>query len=332
MGPAELWAIISDCVRRISQKTLGDSRYKGGCQHSIWVVVRLFLLCQLEGFSAGVFYERLGQDRTLRRRYGLANRLISYSQYKKRIKTSAFKQALFELLSYSAQRTLRHLGQGETDVVLIDLTSIQSNRGKDDWGAWGFDSKGFFYGYKLGLITSNNGVVLGMSLMKANWTEHRVQYRLQRMARDVIQTAHGQVRVSYLLADSGFDGERTYKNARRMLNATALIPPRRKRNPKSKHARISLCRARNQTPYRFDAQQLRALPAAKLIARRRSEIERVNAQLKSAPFRIQEIPKRSKGVGRLIRVILGKLLIYNFALNVNALRSVPLRAIRSLVA
>lgn len=332
MGPAELWAIISDCVRRISQKTLGDPRFGGGVQHSIWGVVRIFLLCQLEGFSAGVFYERLSRDRSLRRKYGLANRLISYSQYKKRLRTPSFKQALFELLSYSAQRTLRQLGERETEVVLVDLTSIQSNRRKDDWGSWGFDSSGFFYGYKLGLITSSNGLVLGMSLMKANWTEHRVQYRLQRMARDVIQTAHGQVQVNYLLADSGFDGERTYKNARRMLNAVALIPPRRKRDPKSKHARISLCRAKNKTPYRFEAQELREKPGIKLITRRRSEIERVNAQLKSAPFRIQEIPKRSKGVGRLIRVILGKLLIYNFALNVNALRSAPLRAIRSLVA
>jgi transposase len=332
MGPAELWAIISKHVRRISQKTLDDPRFKGGHQHSIWMVLRLFLLCQFEGFSAGVLYERLGWDRTFRRRYGLANRLISYSQYKKRVKTSAFTLALFELLSYSAQSTLRQLGKQETEVVITDLTSIQGNRWKDDYGAWGADSSGFFYGYKLGLITSSHGVILGMALMKANWTEHTMQSRLLRMSRDVIQAAHGEVQVSYLLADSGFDGERTYKNARRMLNATALVPPRRKRDPKSKHAHVSLCRAKNQTPYRFEAQKLWDNPASKEIAKRRSEIERVNAQLKSAPFRVHEVPKRSKGVTRLTRVILGKLLVYNFALNVNALRAAPLRAIRGLVA
>jgi hypothetical protein len=294
--------------------------------------VRLFLLCQLEGISAGVLYERLGWDRTLRRRFQLPNRLISYSQYKKRVNTRAFTAALMELLSYSASRALRQLGKMETEVVITDLTSIQSNRWKDARGEWGVDSSGFFYGYKLGLITSANGVVLGMTLMKANWTEHTVQHKLVRMARDVIQTSHGEVQVSYLLADSGFDGERTYRNARTMLNATALIPPRRVRNPKSRHARISLCRAKNKTPYRFEAHELWKEPASKLIARRRSEIERVNAQLKSSPFRIQEIPKRSKGVLRLARHVLAKLLIYNFALNVNALRSAPLRGIRGLVA
>jgi len=332
MGPAELWAILSNHVRRISQKTLDDPRFKGGHLYSIWVVIRLFLLCQLEGYSAGVLYERLGWDRTLRRRYKLPNRLISYSQYKKRVNTRAFTLALFELLSFSAQSTLRQLGKQETEIIITDLTSIPGNPWKDEYGAWGADSGGFFYGYKLGLITSSHGVILGMALMKANWTEHTMQPRLLRMARDVIQAAHGEVQVSYLLADSGFDGERTYKNARRMLNGTALVPPRRKRDPKSKHARSSLCRAKNKTPYRFEAQKLWDIPASKEIAKGRSEIERVNAQLKSAPFRVQEVPKRSKGVARLTRVILGKLLIYNFALNVNATRAMPLRVIRGLVA
>ena len=324
--------MISKCLRRISQKTLGNRRFKGRHQYSIWVVVRLFLLCQLEGISAGVLYERLGWDRTLRRRFQLPNRLISYSQYKKRVNTRAFTAALMELLSYSASRALRQVGKTETEVVITDLTSIQSNRWKDARGAWGVDSSGFFYGYKLGLITSANGIVLGMTLMKANWTELTVQHKLLRMARDVIQTSHGEVQVSYLLADSGFDGERTYRNARTMLKATALIPPRRVRNPKIRHARSSLCRAKNKTPHRFEAQEHWKDPASKLIARRRSEIERVNAQLKSSPFRIQEIPKRSKGVLRLARHVLAKLLIYNFALNVNASRSAPLRGIRGLVA
>jgi transposase len=333
MGPAELWSIISNVVRRISQKTLHDPRFRGnGCHHSIWVVVRVFLLCMLEGHSSGVLYEKLKGDRTYRRRVGLPNRLISHSQYKKRLKTPAFRLALLNLLSLCSRLTLRKLGSDETWVVITDLTSIPSNPRRDSEGAWGFDSRGCFYGYKLGLITSSRGVVLGMTLMKANWTEFRVQGRLLKMAHDVIRSAHGEVRVDFLLADSGFDGERTYKNARVLLQATALIPPRRRRNPKGKHVRRVLQLAQRKTPYRFQAQAVRNSPMCRRIARWRSEIERVNAQLKSTPFRVQEIPKHSKGVTRLQRIILGKLLIYGFALYVNALRSAPLRMIRSLVA
>jgi hypothetical protein len=270
-------------------------------------------------------YERIQASPGFRRRHRLPNRLISLSQFKKRLKTRVFRRALLKLLEYSTVRALQSLDPRECEVLLMDLTSIPSNPDRDPHGRWGWDSKGLFFGYKLGLIVSKSGVILGMTLCRANRVEFHVQKHLQRLARAALWKAGRAGQVRFVLADAGFDGERTYETSKKLLGATALIPARRKINPKSPSARKSERSAQQRTPHRYEARQAWNRPERKELYRLRGEIERVNSQLKNDRFRIHQIPRRGKGIHRMVRLILAKLLIYNFTLNVNARRGLNLR-------
>ena len=331
MGPTELGSSVARTLRDVVRKHRGNPEWEEPrATYSIWHVVRIHLRCVLEGVCPGVLYERLETRDGYRRANGLPNRLISLSQVKKRMKTAMFLRALFEVLKVSAIRTLRGLGPEEVRVVPMDLTKLESDPDRDPQGAWGFTSGGFFWGYKLGLITSENGVILGVTLMKGNWTEFNVSRRLLKMARDVIHTSFGILPVEYVLCDSGFDGESTYQAAHCTLKAPVLCPPRRKRNPKAKTAKTILRNTRWLSPHRFRDQQLWQEDWAKEIFRKRSGIERVNSQLKDTAIRIDEIPIRQRGVMKLLRLCLAKLVIYNSALNVNLQKGLPLRRIKVL--
>lgn len=333
MGPTELGKILSKTLRDVARKHRGDPEWQGlRTTYSIWQVAGVFLACVLEGVCPGVFYERLKRIRGYRRARGLPNRLISLSQLKKRMNTLMFLKALAELLRQSAGRALRGLGSEEVRVVAMDLTRIESDPDRDRYGAWGRDSQGLFWGYKLGLITSDSGVVLGMTLMKGNWTEFKVNRRLLKMARDVVRTTFGNLPVEYVVCDSGFDGESTFKTAHRELKASVLCPPRRKRNPKAKTAQNVLWNAMRLTPHRLHDQALWETDGIRDIFRKRGGIERVNGQLKDTGIRIQEIPPRRRGVKRLWPLCLAKLVIYNLALNVNIEQGRPIRRIKVLVA
>jgi hypothetical protein len=260
-----------------------------------------------------VLYEKLHSQTGFRHYYGLPTQLISLSQFKKRVKRFDVQRALLEFLQWSGAQALRALGPQEVRIVAMDLTRLESWRGRDSKAAWGKDSRGFFWGYKLGLITSMQGVILGLTLMKANHSEFRVNTRLIRLARETIQTAFGMLPVEYLVCDAGFDGEKTYKASHGQLHAPALCPPRRKRSSKTKHADKILWHAQNRTPHRYRDHQLWETSHAREIYRKRNVIEQVNGQLKEAPFRIDEIPRRQRGVRRLLTRCLAKAIIFNLA-------------------
>jgi len=333
MGPTELWIMVSKTLKSVSRKRYSDPRFDGqGCDYSIWLVIRIFLLCVLEGYSGNVFFEKLQSERGLRQRLGLPFKLISRSQYYKRLKTAAFLQGLLEILRTSAARALEALGEEEVRVVAMDLTRIESDPRKDLWGAWGFDSRGHFWGYKLGLIVSTGGVVLGMTLMRANWVEFNVNRRLLKLARGTVLTAFGRLPVDYLVCDAGFDGESTYKGSHSHLHARVLCPPRRQRNPKAKTAKKVLSQARSLKPHRLRDQALWEEEASRGIYRLRNRVEQVNGQLKDIPLRIDEIPRARRGVKRLRPICLAKVILYNLALNVNIAAGQEIRHIRALVA
>lgn len=333
MGPTELWQMIAATLGQVAHNRRTDPRFRRGQeQYSVWAVLKIFLLCVLKGISARSFYSRLEQDGSFRRQYGLPNKLVSRSEFYKRLKTSQFMAALWELFTASGAKALRGLGSEEVRVVAMDLTRVESRSGRDPCGAWGFDSRGPFFGYKLGLIISSEGVVLGMSLMKANGNEFWVQGRLLRLARRTIQTAYGKVAVEYLVCDSGFDGEPVYRTSRQQLKSAVLCPPRRKRNPRSKGAQSSLWYARKRTPHRFRNQALWARPESRKIYAQRTQIERVNGQLKDNPLRLAEVPRCRRGVTRLLPLCLAKIILYNFALNVNIAEGQQIRAVEHLVA
>ena len=328
MDSSELWAILSQGVAQVARKHQQDPAYPSAHQYRVWHVLKVLLWCTLMDVAPWLLYEKLRSQPGFRQKHGLPTQLISLSQYKKRLKGLEVQQALLQFLQWSGARALRALGPQEVRIVAMDLTRLESRRGRDVKAAWGKDSRGFFWGYKLGLITSRQGVILGMTLMKANFTEYNVNTRLIRMAKETIQTAFGTLPVEYLLCDAGFDGEKTYKASLRDLGAPALCPPRRTRHSKRKHARSILKRAQSRTPFRYHDHLLWADPQAREIFRQRTVIEQVNGQLKEAPFRIDEIPRRQRGVRRLLSRSLAKAIIFNLAIIANIAQGRSARQIR----
>lgn len=331
MGPTELWLMLSGLLKSVSHNRAQDRRFREPGDYQVWHVLKVFLCCLVHGMSVPTFYARRRRHRGFLSKLGLPNRTISCSQLYKRLGRSTVFRALMELLRQSARRALEQLGPQEVRIVPMDLTNIESDSQRDPFGAWGFSSKGGFYGYKLGLIVSSSGIVLGMTLMRANWTEFKVNRRLLRMARETILTAFGELQVELVVADAGFDGERTYREAHQQLQASALCPPRRRRNPRAKTARLVVGKARRLSPWRERGLSLWRNPEIASNYRHRTIAEQINGQLK-AILRIDEIPSRRRGVKRLAPICLAKLLIYNCALNVNICKGEQPRKIAVLIA
>jgi len=332
MDSSELWAILSHALAAVAQKHRGDPAYYSGYQYSVWHVLKVLLWCTVRDVAPWVLYERLAEDPSFRRKHGLPTQIISLSQYKKRLKTPHVRRALLHFLQWSGARALRLLGHQEVRIVAMDLTRLESSRRRDMKAAWGWDSRGGFWGYKLGLICSQQGVLLGLTLMKANFTEYQVNTRLIRMASETIQTAFGAMPVDYLVCDAGFDGERTYQAAHQHLHAPAVCPPKRRRSSKVKRAREILHRAQLRTPFRYRDHQLWEAPETTDVYRKRTVIEQVNGQLKEAPFRIDEIPPRQRGVHRLLLRCLAKAIHFNLAIIANVSSGRKTRQIRGRAA
>ena len=328
MDSSELWGIISKALTQVARKRREDGVSPLRERYPVWHILKILLWCTLMDVAPWVLYEKLKSTQGFRRKQGLPTNLISLSQYKKRVKKPGVQRALLEFLQWSGARALNALGPQEVQIVAMDLTRLESRRGRDSKAAWGKDSRGFFFGYKLGLITSQQGVILGLTLMKANYTEFKVNTRLIRMAKETIQTAFATVPVEYLVCDAGFDGEKTYEASHHQLHAPALCPPKRQRSSKAKNAQVILERAQRRSPFRYRDHQLWATAEARELYRKRNVIEQVNGQLKEAPFRIAEIPRRQRGVRRLLSRCLAKALIFNLAIMANVAAGRPTRQIR----
>jgi hypothetical protein len=335
MGPTELWFMVGKILGIVAHNRQSDLRFRTDVDYSVWHVLKVVLFCQVHRISLPLFEHKRRSQKGFLHRYGFPNRTISRSQVYKRLHDRRLVWGLLELLSQSASRALRSLRAlgAPCRVVAMDLTRIESDPDRDPWGRWGFDSRGCFYGYKLGLVTSQHGVVLGMTFMRANRVEFNVNRRLLRMARDVVRSAQDEVALEYLVCDSGFDGEATFREAHRSLRCPALCPPRRPRDPKAKHAAEVLQKSKRLTPHRHRDQELLARSwEAQEAYKLRGAIERVNGQIKDDGIRIAEIPHRRRGTRRMIPITLGKLVIYNLALNVNIAKGDPIRQIKHLVA
>jgi DDE family transposase len=328
MDSSELWGIISSAVVQVARNHRNDLVVRSSRRYPVWHILRVLLWCVLRDVAPWVLYAKLKIRPRFRQENGLPTRLVSLAQYKKRVKDPSVAVALLKFLQWTGARALRALGPQEVRVVAMDLTRLESRRGRDSKAAWGKDSRGFFWGYKLGLITSEQGVILGLTLMRANLSEFSVNTRLLRMAKETIRTAYGSMPVQYVVCDAGFDGEKTYRASHQDLKAPALCPPRRKRCAKAKHAGEIRRRAKKRTPFRYQDHQLWEIQEASEIFRKRTVIEQVNGQLKEAPFRIDEIPRRQRGVRRMLLRCLAKAILFNLAMIANIAQSRPPRQIR----
>jgi hypothetical protein len=232
------------------------------------------------------------------------------------MKRRAFEQALAAVLSESGREVLRRLGPPEVETALMDLTN-EPGSPADHQSRRGTDGKTWFWGYKLGLLTSRSGVVLGAAAITANLVERSVTARLIRSAGTVVSTLGRKMRVKYLLGDCGFAGDITYRQAHRYLHCRLLSPPRRKATGHRTGPSVRLQRMRLRSPHRYQDWGFWQTPTARRIYRRRTQIERRWSQLTDHPFDLDHRPRGTVGVAAVLRWAEGKLILWNVAVNDN---------------
>ena len=168
-------------IDRVSRRQASEPLSRTSRQtYSIWMIVKVYLACTWMGWTRNLLYEKLSLDGgKLLRLLQLPNRVPSYSQLNKRIRSQEFERALMGILRGGAGQVLRRLGREELRTTMMDLTNIPTT-GREQDAPRGTDGKVWFWGYKLGLLTSQSGVVLGVSLIKANRVERHATHRLLR--------------------------------------------------------------------------------------------------------------------------------------------------------
>ena len=192
----------------------------------------------------------------------------------------------------------------------------------------------WFWGYKLGLLTSQSGVVLGVALIKANRVERHATHRLLRTAEATLRETFGKIPIKYLMCDAGFAGEKTYEQTHRILKCRVLSPPRRQRMKKKDRKTPDRWEYKTKlsSPHRYRDWKFWKTPTAKRMYRKREAIERQFSQLTDEPFWLDRKPRGTVGLRPILRYELAKLILWHASLNENIINQRQLRRVKVYVA
>ena len=164
--------------------------------------------------------------------------------------------------------------------IIIDSTDLPVDPRKDRGGAWGYNSKGKFYGYKLHLISTENSIPLGFKVTVGS--VHDVKMFIP-LFRDSLPILRRVKTIEYLIGDAAYDST----EAMEVVIGEGLKPVvklnRRGRKPKRKRAKME----------RF----LQTDEGRKLFSLR-GGIERLNSFLKEG-MGIARFPSYVKGLKRV---------------------------------
>jgi hypothetical protein len=319
-----LLSLIDPIIQKLERSgpyPSGKNRLGRKRTYSTWLLVRLWLLAVLDGWSVRQLFLKLANPDThayLSRFVSLPTKLPNRTTFGRRASQSDFLAALQTLFAYLARRlVLRH--PGDLRIIVLDFTDLPVRRKYDPEAAYGHTSKGPFYGYKLHLVVNSRGGLLSYRLATAN-------HHSLRLAEEMLPDLKPFCRlIQFLLGDSGYDSKLLHDLVARDLDARLLAPanPRWQKTP----------------PKTFDLSEIRGrdlaflyTPRGRRLFRRRTIIEQVNGQLKDV-FRVAQIPYYIHGGKAVERLVVARLILYNLALlhNVQA-HQTHIRRVKSLVA
>jgi hypothetical protein len=319
-----LLSFIDPMIHQLERsRPVSPGKYRLGRKrtYSTWLLVRLWLLAVLDGWSVRQLFLKLADPDVqayLSRFVSLPRQLPDRTTFGRRAVQSDFLEALEVLFAYLARRlVLRH--PGDLKVIVLDFTDLPVRRKYDPDAAYGYTSKGCFYGYKLHLVVNSRGGLLSYRLSTAN---HHSLPMAEEMLPDLKPFSR---LIQFLLGDSGYDGKVLHQLVDQELDARLLAPanPRWQKTP----------------PETFDLSQVRGrdlaflyTPRGRKLFRRRTVIEQVNGQLKDV-FHVGEIPYYIHGEKAVERLVVARLILYNLALwhNVHS-HQTHIRRVKCLVA
>ena len=296
----------------------GEPHLGANRTYSTWLLVRLWMVRVLAGWSQRQLFAKLQRRRVrawLRRFIDLPRRLPSRSHYGRRVRQPDFLAALRLLFEALAVRLARRT-PGDLEVLSLDFTDLPVDVKYDPDAAYGYTSKGRFYGYKLHLIVSRRGALLAYRVATAN--HHGV-----RLAEEMLPDLAPLARlIQTILGDAGYDSGPLHDQVREVLDATLLAPM----NPRRGARRPEASTARGQALALLDT------AAGRTLYRQRTIIEQVNGQLKDV-LRVGDIPYHVRGEAAVERLVVARLILYNAAILKNVLDHEPhVRRVKVLVA
>lgn len=290
-------------------------------RYDTWGLVRLWLLAVLAGWSVRQLCLKLA-DRQVRaylcHYVKLPPQVPDRRTLDRRFAQADFLEAL-RLLFQELARRLSLCRPGDLKLLAIDFTDLPVRVKYDPHAAYGYTSKGRFYGYKLHLVVSRCGSLLAYRLATAN---HHGLLVAEEMVGDLTRFAD---LVDFLLGDAGYDGKVLHELVHRELKAMLLAPA----NP----------RWNKRPPQTFDLATARGRALAFLqtakgrkLYHQRTIIEQVNGQLKDV-LSIARIPYYVRGEPALERLVAARLILYNAAIFKNLRsRKSHVRRVKHLVA
>ena len=289
--------------------------------YATWLLVRLWLLGVLGGWSERQLFIKLG-NRPVRRWLGrfiaLPEALPDRSQFARRIREPDFLEAL-RLLFEELARRLARKRPADLATLSLDFTDLPVNVRHDLAAAYGYSSKGRFYGYSLHLVITCRGTLLAYRLATAN---HHAVRLAEEMTADLRPLRR---RIASLLGDASYDSGRFHEQVRCDLGARLLAPQNRR-------SRKGPPPPPDRTTERGRALALLATPRGRALYRQRTIIEQVNGQLKDV-LRIGDIPYYVRGEAAVERLVAARLILYNAALLKNVLdHQTHIRHVKALVA
>jgi hypothetical protein len=219
------------------------------------------------------------------------------------------------------------LNQRNLYVVSIDMSHLPTEL-YDTLANWGVCGKGYFYGYKLHLLVTRDGVPLGLVVTKANRRETAVTDRLlasvsQALTDDQIES------LVFLIGDTAYDSNPAADQTKQHHSAQIVAPanPRNSQELKGELTRETKKKLKERGTNRDKAILLYESTKGKEMFRKcRVIIEQVINQLKNA-LRLGQLPYWVRGVRKVLKRAQNTIFAYVCILYCNKLHRRPLRQV-----
>ncbi len=210
------------------------------------------------------------------------------------------------------------------------MTDLPRDLG-DPLANWGVCGKGKFYGYKLHLLTTRDGVPLAVVATRANRTEPKVTDSLLRRLRRHL-TGEQLKHMRFAVADAAYDTHGVYDSFAEMGAQLIAVPnPRKNAKLKGQLSRATRRELRERGRARDRGILLYHSRRGRELHRQRIVVDQVFGQLKEQ-LRLGELPWWVRGVRRVQERAERAVLAFVAILAVNKLRRNGLREVACYVA
>lgn len=277
----------------------------------------MLLLATIKGWSINLLHQKLTayHDPTYRQLLGVR---LSQIPSRRTLNNHSHHPSVKAFLEKLLRRLLtRLLNSRNLSLIAIDMTDIPRSR-KDHLARWGATSDdNIFYGYKLHLIVTRDGVIIAFFWTTAEKRESRIAQKLfNQVRRCISERKRRKMRVG--IGDEGYDAKEVYELAFEKLGIQMIIPPnprkgadlRLKLSPEQKEKLKERGSLRDKGILEYGTKKGRKWYHKRVV------IEEVIDQLKHS-LDFLKLPKHLKGVRRITEYIQRSIVAFNAILLCN---------------